>query len=243
MGEEFRRFEFKYPIREQLIPAIRNHLVRYGMQHSAGAFGNERNAYTVTSLYFDTPERMDYEDKSGGILERKKVRIRIYDSALKNDTKALFIEKKMKYDMLVHKVRTALSIEEYDAIQRGNWHTLRNRCEHDGILHNISRSILREGAKPHIIVQYEREPLMSPHQPHFRITFNSNLTACKSPDLRYTARTRRIAPGWAVMELKYDMFLPAWFRTVPVDFDLCRDTYSKYALALEAVRQFYPIPR
>lgn len=38
-----------------------------------------QGGYLVRSLYFDTPDDMDFREKSDGIGERRKIRLRIYD--------------------------------------------------------------------------------------------------------------------------------------------------------------------
>ena len=58
--------------------------------------------YKVRSLYFDTIDDDDYYDKQGGEINRKKMRLRIYDSS----GKVCKLECKAKYDY--HQLKSSL---------------------------------------------------------------------------------------------------------------------------------------
>ena len=62
--------------------------------------------YFVRSIYFDSPDDVDYYDKQGGEMIRKKLRLRIYDI----DSDLAKIEIKGKYDY--HQLKESLVINK-----------------------------------------------------------------------------------------------------------------------------------
>jgi SPX domain protein involved in polyphosphate accumulation len=240
--EIFRRFEFKYPMSKTTARLIHMNLRAYGMKEDPHKKNGSDLSYTVNSLYLDSPSLSDYYDKEGGFLIRKKLRIRIYDPVFTETTHPIMLEKKMKYDMTIHKKRTGISISSYNAIINNETNTLLNKYENDGVALNILHSIIKTNATPILSVRYKRLPLVYPKKPLFRITFDSNMEACKSTDLRYNHHMYKVAPGVVIMEVKFNSWLPYWFGNIVRKFDLKRDTFSKYTNSLLAIRKHNPIP-
>ena len=71
------RQEFKYYVSNDVICKLRTYLKEI-MEVDENA-DCENNQYTTTSLYFDTPNEEDFEDKVDGIKSREKFRLRIYN--------------------------------------------------------------------------------------------------------------------------------------------------------------------
>jgi len=103
------RFEFKY-ILDPVTANRAKSFVRRMMW--LDPYAKER-LYTVTSVYFDTPQLTDYYDKSGGFLIRKKLRARIYEHSLNSETEHIWLDIKKKYDMAF--------IKEHIKITRQDW--------------------------------------------------------------------------------------------------------------------------
>ena len=77
MSLNVKRFELKYYINSANIAILRNILKKL-LKLDDNSQKNKR-AYEVTSLYFDTFDNVNLDEKLAGILKRKKFRIRIYD--------------------------------------------------------------------------------------------------------------------------------------------------------------------
>ena len=71
------RQEFKYYVSSEVIAKLRTYL-REIMKVDENA-NSKNHQYTITSLYFDTPNEEDFEDKVDGIKSREKFRLRIYN--------------------------------------------------------------------------------------------------------------------------------------------------------------------
>ncbi len=239
----FKRYEFKYHVPEYFVPNIASFLLRHGMQLDPAARQKPGSFYTVTSLYFDSPTLNDYHDKAGGFLSRKKIRVRIYDPFLTENTKEIWLEKKAKYNMWVAKKRALLTFTDYKELMGRSRAGLLRQYGADSYAAETLSHIVREQMKPQLITRYRRIPLLMPGPADFRITLDSRIETCFSRDLRYTAPMKTVHPGTAVLEVKFGTILPGWFRTLLQQYNLSRESSSKYANAMEGLRIYNPIPR
>lgn len=234
--QEFTRYEFKYLLDETTAAAIRARLLRFGLEPDPESMKYPDNTYPVTSLYFDTPMLDDYHDKAGGFLRRKKIRVRIYTPMLTDATPEIWLEKKEKYEMLVSKKRVLLTPGDYDNLLYGSRLELVKN-------HPTFLPLLTNGMRPAVMVRYLREPLVSLHQSNLRITFDSFLEACQTNDLCFPMPMTSIAKDAIIMEVKFSLALPYWFRLLLSDFHLRRQSFSKYGESVEALSSFHPVPR
>lgn len=243
MNKIFKRYEFKYPVPDHIVPSLQTLLLHYGMKPDPHVAGSEHLSYTVSSLYFDSPTLSDYNDKAGGFLSRKKIRVRIYEPRLTERTKEIWLEKKAKHDMFVAKKRMLLPFGMYRLFLGGSHTTFLQQCRDDANGYEIFSHIVREQMKPRLITRYQRVPLFAPGPADVRITLDSHIEACFSNDLCYALPMKMVRPGTAVMEIKFGTILPSWFKGIVQRFELARTSFSKYANALETLRVYNPIPR
>ncbi|OGZ42298.1 MAG: hypothetical protein A3C80_00485 [Candidatus Ryanbacteria bacterium RIFCSPHIGHO2_02_FULL_45_43] len=234
--QHFSRYEFKYILPESTEGLICNKLLQNGLQSDPNSVSYHQNAYPVTSLYFDTPTMEDYLDKAGGLLRRKKIRVRIYAPFLNEHTPEIWLEKKEKYEMVVFKKRVLLDARTYETLLYGSRVPLVTS-------HPTFLPLLTQRMKPSVMVRYIRRPYISKGRSDLRITIDSKIEASKTSDLRVPHATTRVHPGFIVMEVKFANPLPYWFRRLLDEFQLSRTTFSKYAEAVESVYRFHPIPR
>lgn len=218
-------------------------LLRYGMQPDPSVIQKNDHAYTVTSLYFDSPALDDYKDKAGGFMNRKKIRTRIYGPYLTSETREIWLEKKAKHDMRVNKHRIRLSYDAYQELLNGSRTNLLHRYNGSEFAMEIVSHIVRERMKPVLIVRYKRIPLIMPGPADFRITLDSDIETCYSHDLCYTPSMQLLRPGTTIMEVKFSTILPSWFKGILQRYNLQRSSFSKYANAVELLRTHHPIPR
>lgn len=148
----------------------------------------------------------------------------------------IWLEKKEKHEMLVSKKRVLLTLDDYDNLLYGSRLNLVKTFP-------LFLPLLIHGMCPTAMVRYVREPFISPHQSHLRITFDSSLEACQTNDLRFPQPMTPVAKGAVIMEVKFSLAIPYWFRLLLSDFHLYRQSFSKYGEAVEALYHFHPIPR
>ncbi|MFC1756619.1 polyphosphate polymerase domain-containing protein [Patescibacteria group bacterium] len=209
------RFEFKYLMNEQKAISVLSVLKKLGMRPDPKSCSGGDNSYIVSSLYFDSWAWKDYQDKVGGFLSRKKIRLRFYG----DEPKDIWAEIKRKQDMSILKERS---------------HEIKKP---------LLMYIIKEGLKPKVLVRYKRRPLVFGNSNNLRITFDSNIETCKTSSFFYNKSMFPVGKGLVVMELKYNICIPRWFGDIVKKFDLQREAFSKYALSVEVCNKYKPLVR
>jgi len=228
---------------ERIASSVLYMLHEVGMTADSNTEQHHNGRYPVTSLYFDSPFLSDYQDKAGGFINRKKIRVRIYTPVLTNTTPEIWLEKKEKYDMRVSKKRVRLTHEDYKALIDESYAHLLRRSESTRYGTEILHTIIRQQMRPRAIVRYDRTPLVSKSFSDLRITIDSRIEACLAEDMWYTPSMIFVTPHTTVMEVKFSRIIPPWFRQIRDHHNLVRTAFSKYANSLEAMHRYYPIPR
>ena len=229
------RYEFKYLVPNYLRPALEHEFVRMGFKDDP--FVNAEHFYYVSSIYFDTYDFSDYMDKIGGYQERKKIRVRIYRTHLDDATPEIWLEIKRKNNLRVFKEKTQLTQEQ--------WRNFSNlSAGQDPVLNQALYYIRGEHRRPTVLVRYKRQPFLYDLAGFdVRFTLDYDLEACQNDHFDYNVPTTKVLPESCVLEVKFDQWLPAWFDFIVKKYNLRRDTFSKYAFSIEAVRRFNPLPR
>lgn len=249
MINSFFRFEFKYPISEHNMMPIEEDLRNAGMTPDCHTPGED--SYTVSSLYFDTVDFSDYYDKLGGFRDRKKIRARIYDEFLSVNTSGVWLEVKEKADMVVFKKRICVDVDEWNNFLGSGFNVSKlisvgGSDESSDLLKKIGYDIHSRGRRPHVLIAYRRKPYAYTWNINrFRVTLDSNIRSCRASNFpEATPLFSRIKiPQDAVMEIKYNNFIPPFMGHIIKKYNLNRDAYSKYALGFEATRRFNPIKK
>ncbi len=246
MINTFYRFEFKYHISRQLALILESELKHFGMKPDAYAQKTETKSYIVNSLYFDSLLMDDYFDKTGGFLERKKIRARIYEPFIKDST-VVWLEMKMKHDIAVRKERVSLTLPEWSLLQKSENYSkvagLKDP-EERRVFENIAFRIIGDNMRPQAVIRYERKPLVYRHVEEVRVTFDWNLETCRADNLGYNPVYSLFLPrDQVIMELKFQTLLPIWLRDIIGKFGLRRDAFSKYGYGLEELNRYISIPR
>lgn len=226
------RYELKYllspeqvaPLREALCGACA--LDRY----SAAAPGQR---YTVTSLYFDTPDLAFFRAALDRDARRVKLRARRYD----DDGAPVLLEVKRKHGEIVKKTR---------AVVHEDWaERMRRPAQEDApALHDFSAVLARTGAEPRLLVRYRREAWASEVDEYARVTFDSALEYQPWDRLSFDGEAGAWVPlddsaafdmprSAVVLELKFAERAPAWMMTLVRRFDLLRRGFSKYTTGVD----------
>lgn len=186
--------------------------------------------YYIRSLYFDTPENKDYYDKLLGVVQRKKIRLRIYDT----DTNQVKLEIKNKENN--YSIKETASISRKDALRLiGGENSVLAQYDNE-IAKKAYFNILSYGYTPKVVVDYEREAYLLPIE-NIRITFDKNVRAWKGSGLfeERNAFVSVLAPEYVILEVKYDKFLPLHIKNMLSAVNMQRMSVSKYCMARETV--------
>lgn len=181
--------------------------------------------YMIRSLYFDSINDDDYYDKLGGEINRKKVRLRIYEP----NSDFVKLEIKAKYD--IHQLKKSLIINREIAEKLIN-------LEYDVLLNYDNETakeaylILKSGVyRPKIIIEYNRIAYMT--KTTTRITFDCDIKCSNDvknffkEKINYNYLTTKKD---IVMEVKYDRFLEPHISNVLSKYISTQQSVSKYVM-------------
>lgn len=186
--------------------------------------------YYIRSLYFDTPENKDYYDKLIGVPQRRKIRLRIYDTS----TDKVKLEIKNKENNYSIKETATISREDAQSLIKGNNRVL---AEYDNdISKKAYYNIISYRYMPKVVVDYEREAYLLPIE-NVRITFDKKVRAFKGNALfdEGNAFMSVLASEYVILEVKYDKYLPAYIKNMLSAVNMQRMSISKYCMAREIV--------
>ena len=188
---------------------------------------NGAQGYTIRSLYFDTPDDQDFQDKVDGLELRRKIRLRTY--SLRSDFAML--EMKQKEGPYQRKRSLRLSREDARRLCRGDYQPLQSydapfAAECYGLMHCRCY-------RPKTIVEYRRQAFVA-RENHIRITLDSRITATESSLDVFSERLPMYAamdPFHMVLEVKYNGFLLSYIKDLLDLVERSELSVSKYCLA------------
>ena len=238
--ETFTRREQKYLITMEQYEKLLDEISLYMRPDRNGVDG----CYTVTSLYFDTPEHLIYHETKGKLPFRQKLRLRVYDHADINST--AFFEVKQKHKKVVNKRRMLLPLHEaYEYLQE----TQRTDV---GIFETSNRQVFKEinnfrnlyNLKPEMVVSYDRRAMHGIENDDFRMTFDFNLR-CRNYDLfpeNGPYGVNFINQNLVILEVKVQHSVPLWLTRILQKLNCEQKSASKYCTSFELLHDELAVP-
>ncbi len=221
----FKRNELKYYLNDVQTEGLQRQLAELMEfdRHSEGSLG-----YRVRSLYFDSFDDECLYQKQSGLLHRKKIRLRSYGEA---NAETVKFEIKHKNGQLVRKDSVEIKKEDAEQICAGNYAILLDY--ENSVLDSIYTTFVTRAYKPKVIVEYLRVALVFPVS-NIRITFDKKLSSnINHLDLFSNVQDTMpvVIEGKQILEIKFDHFLPDYFKMVISAINAERMAISKYTLA------------
>ena len=178
--------------------------------------------YQVVSLYYDDPYDTALRQKLDGVNRREKFRLRYYGKE-----PAFFkLEKKYKVKGLCGKGSCRLSREEGERLLRRDFAFL---LEKEEPLAREFYAKLRRGLAPKTVVRYTREAFL--YAPgNVRVTLDGDIRAGAPERFLIPQKLLPALGGLAVVEVKYDAFLPEIVKLAVQVPNRQGTACSKYAL-------------
>ena len=209
MDRKVDRHEIKFAISLREVELLRRRLpALLRRDPHAGPDGS----YFIRSLYFDDSDHTAYREKVDGVRDRIKYRIRYYNG----DDRVIFLEKKTKEGDMTGKDSVRLTRAEAEAFLRGDPGLSRM----EGLAGELGR-LRRRGWSGHVRVTLDCAVRTCPFQTEL---FNDRLLTVPVLD-----------EGEAVLEVKYDAFLPAPVRELLQGVPKQRCAVSKFARCLSII--------
>lgn len=214
------RHEWKHEINRADLMVLRMRLSNL-MERDKNAVNGK---YEIRSLYFDNGMDKVLREKLDGLKYREKFRIRYYNG----DTGHIKLEKKTKVNDLSNKVSATLTKEQAQSIVDGNieWMLYSEKP----LIRELYTKMKNQGLCPKTIVDYTREPFI--YGPgNVRVTLDYNLrTGLGATDfLNPNCITIPAGDAPAILEVKWDEFLPDIVRDAVQLPGRRRSAFSKYA--------------
>lgn len=214
------RHEWKHEINVSDIVILRQRL-RAVMQADPHAVDGK---YEIRSLYFDTPGDKALREKIDGVDRREKFRLRYYNK----DISRIFLEKKSKRNGLGDKQSVSVSADEVRSIMENycRWMMESGRP----LLEELYCKMKFQRLRPKTIVDYTREPFI--YAPgNVRVTLDHHIrTGLYGIDfLNPDAVTIPAGDAPAILEVKWDAFLPSVIRDIVQMEGRHTSAFSKYA--------------
>ncbi len=237
------KFEFKYELEPSVAGLIEDEIKKFGMKPDENTNSEDGN-YFVSSLYFDSFDLFDYQEKAGGFLERKKIRARIYEPFL-HKSQYVWLEVKRKYDSKTTKNRAKITRDEWERFSEEGISFLFKKNWEDEQLKDKNKfleNFVRFSVKPKVFIRYSRKPFLNQAE-NLRVNFDYNLEACKKSDLGYSNFMTPVNKGVVIMEVKFSYLMPHWLGQIIKKYNLKKEALSKYGRSMEAIHRFNPIPR
>ena len=229
--EIFSRREQKYLITrlqyeklvEKITPFMRND--KYGID----------GKYTVTSLYFENPEKEIYFETKNKLKYRQKLRLRVYDDTDRNGT--AFFEVKQKHNKVVNKRRLVLPLKEaYRYLANESPDNLATyETSNNQVLKEIDHFRKFYNLQPEMIVSYNRHAFHGTTDPELRITFDLDLK-CRDEDLALEHGPygiNFIDKNLVVLEVKVNDSVPLWLTRFLQELDCEQRSASKFCTSTE----------
>lgn len=225
MEEIHYRHEYKYPltngqiiIEDAKISAVASRDIHVG----------EKGFYNIRSLYFDDYENSCYMDNVNGSDDREKYRIRIYNGS----TDRISLELKQKIRGKTSKKSCLITLPQCEQLMQGRIPI--DIMPEQQVLHRLAYLMSVHLMRPVVIVDYDRIPYVyRPEDANVRVTFDMNITSASRIDTFLDEKIcgRGVLPvGNALMEVKFDSFLPDEIYSLLQLEGLAASTFSKYYL-------------
>lgn len=188
---------------------------------------NGDEGYHIRSLYFDTPEDRDFEDKEDGVYLRRKIRLRIYDPM----SEYAMLEMKQKQGEYQRKRSLKVSREDAMAMIDGNYNCLLNYNTPFAL--EVYSLLNMEVYRPKAVVEYNRIAYIA-RENNTRVTFDFNIIGTEgSYDIfdPLLNQNSLLEQDLIVLEAKYDGFLLSYIKDCLDEVNSSKLSVSKYCLS------------
>ena len=188
---------------------------------------NQGDGYPIRSLYFDTLDDQDFQEKMDGVEVRRKIRLRNYGP----DTPFAMLEMKQKQGANQKKRSLKMKREDAEQLCRGNYGVLLRYP--DPFASECYALMQLRCYRPRSVVEYKRKAFIAKEN-KIRVTLDHHIVATESrfdifaPDLLQNAV---LDPYLAVLEVKYNGFLLSYIKDVLADCNEMETAVSKYGMS------------
>lgn len=222
---KFKRIETKYLVHKDVLARLeedfKNHLIP-----------DDYPTSTITNIYFDSSDFRMIQDALAHKNDRKKIRMRFYNSHPSLDSQA-FLEIKQKDSQGVgHKFRVTASAESIlDYVQYG----IRSpEISDESLSEQLEKLRLRHsGIFPMMYIYYDRFSMKGIDDPKVRVTIDHNLIYRDEAVMVGAGKYGHplVDKDYVIMEIKVPGACPDWLTAILDKHQLVDQSFSKYGNA------------
>lgn len=223
--EVFNRYEHKYMLDEdtfeKVIAVMDTHMDLDS--HSAGHI-----PYTIANIYFDTRDNYLIRRSLEKPIYKEKLRLRSYGVPDENDK--VFLEIKKKYNGIVNKRRTALTLSEaYNFVKTGQSPPPKKYMNLQ-VINELTYLMDCYDLSPKVYLAYDRIAYFESGNPDLRISFDTNIRSRRYDlSLENGDFGEMLLDGeYYLMEIKTALAKPLWLSNMLSELDIKRQSFSKY---------------
>ncbi len=223
--EVFNRYEKKFMMGGETYEKVQNVLSKY---MELDEYNKTHDFYTITNIYYDTPDNHLIRDSISKPKYKEKLRLRGYGVPSLEDK--VYLEIKKKVNGLVNKRRTKLTLREaYEFADTGEKPEFKKYMNKQ-VLNEIEYFLQIYDLEPKLYLAYDRKAYFGVNNRDLRITFDTNIRSRRN-DLRleYGDYGEKLLDDdiW-LMEVKAEKSIPIWLSKMLSEFKLYKTSFSKY---------------
>lgn len=184
-----------------------------------------RGTYRVRSQYYDSITDQDLQDNLAGVMEKRKIRLRIYSM----EDRSVKLEYKCKSGSDGVKHSLTITREEAQLMENHQYGFLLHHSEE--LAARLYVKMNQNVYRPKTIIDYDRTAYTYPVS-DVRITFDTNLRGSVNPYGLFKEAPFTVPlmdAGCGVLEVKYNDFLPSPIKGIVEQIDGLAEASSKYS--------------
>lgn len=223
----FRRREKKFLLSLEQYNSILRKILQHGMRYDSHC--KDGNIYSIYNIYFDNDNNTVIRRSVSHPRFKEKFRLRSY-TVPKSGDEEVYLELKRKINGIVVKRRAGLSYNDaIGFLMDGIMPQSKDRlvCQ---VLKEISYYLHITNARPAVYLSYDRIAMFDSGDPHFRITFDKNITT-RRYDLELSKGPygeKLLYDDEILMEIKISGAIPKWFADILTEEKAYMSGFSKY---------------
>ena len=195
---------------------------------------SKKESYSIRSLYFDSINDIDYNDKLCGREDRKKIRLRTYDPK-SNKCK---LEVKKKHGDLQNKISLWITKEEAKELINGNFKVLYNYFDNEDAKY-IYTTMTLGCYRPKVLIEYKRIAYTF-KEFDTRLTFDFDIKSSESNFNLFDEKINylNVFNDNIILEVKFNGKLMNFISKILNEYNLKNISYSKYLYSRQVFNSF-----
>jgi len=190
------------------------------------------DGYDIRSLYFDTLDNKDYEEKISGVDVRRKIRLRSYGPLYQSAK----LEMKQKQGILQKKRSLILGNDRATQVINGNYSAL--LASDTAFAGECFALMNMQCYRPKAVISYTRKVFIAPEN-EIRITFDHTIRGTESNfDIFSHELVENLLydPFMVIMEVKFNGFILSYIKDIIGEVNASERAVSKYCLGRKMIQ-------